>query len=195
MLILTGVTLWFNEIKCRRKERELNSETNQNQGASIRAAKNVHSPRGLKVFVSAGPEQKPLPASHDDISIVEPVGKRRYACAHSGAKSFALDVYGEITKTIKQKEECPICMQARYQKHVVRCALCGLGIAPGDGVALYGADSLDVHLEWATRINNSVIGCMRWDCCPSGGFFVGNWSEAGLKPRFENSATATESLL
>jgi hypothetical protein len=54
---------------------------------------------------------------------------------------------------------------------------------PGDGVALYGKGSTGIH-ESATILDDGVsaVGCLRWDCCPSGGFFAGSWTEEGFKP-------------
>lgn len=137
----------------------------------------------------------PLPESHDQIRILERSEKqRKYMCGHRGPKMFKLDVYGSHTKPFEQKDECPDCVLARYRKHVIKCALCGLHIVPGEGVALYSPGP-DMHQEYATRVGDSVIGCLRWDCCPSAGFFAGNWSEVGFKSRFGGEVTAAESLL
>ncbi|MEK7181089.1 MAG: hypothetical protein AAB738_02005 [Patescibacteria group bacterium] len=71
-----------------------------------------------------------------------------------------------------------------------RCARCGLVILPGMAVALYGQESEGLRLDIATNIDGAIIGCMRWDCCPSGGFLAGHWSEQGFQPLFQGQTGA-----
>jgi hypothetical protein len=151
------------------------------------------SPNGLQVFASAGPEKRPLPTATDQIIIVEnSTFQRWYPCGHRGPRWFVLDTYGERTKKIKGNERCSVCETARLKKYCIRCSVCGLIILPGDGVAMYHKSSPGIKLDIATKVGDSVVGCVRWDCCPSGGFLAGNWSEQGFVPRFKEGITAAE---
>jgi hypothetical protein len=71
---------------------------------------------------------------------------------------------------------CPTCTIEEHEYEVIHCALCGLPIIPGDGVAIYSSDTPEVNPEFATsHKTGGVYGCMRWDCVPCGAFFAGNW--------------------
>jgi hypothetical protein len=80
------------------------------------------------------------------------------------------------------------------KKSAIRCCLCGYGIVEGDGVALYHKNSSGINKEVATFVGDSVVGCLLWDCCPSGGFYAGNWTLDGFKPRFGGRTAAEESF-
>ncbi len=153
---------------------------------------------GMVVSVSVGDPtvSSRLPQATDAFAIVE-CGRftRTYECGHRGARWFVIDTYGLRTKKIHRKDLCPECTLALFKKHIIRCALCGLRIAPGEGVALYSARSQDIKRDIATLVGeDSVIGCLRWDCCSSGGFFAGNWSEDGFIPRFGGRTAAGEAM-
>lgn len=157
--------------------------------------KRMESPKGMRVVVAAGNVAQPelLPKAHDDIRI-ERLSRwnRRYRCGHRDARRFMLDVYGQRVSMKSKKELCSTCWCAKIRQHVIRCAACGLPIFPGEGVALYAFDPELFSREKVTFVGESVIGCTRWDCCPSGGFFAGNWTESGFRPRFDGNNTAAE---
>ena len=153
----------------------------------------VISADGMSIMVSVGQKRKPLPQSHDHISLTERSGsKRKYKCGHIGPKWYKLDIYGieSLEMNNKRVDECPACLVARLNRHVIRCALCGLPISPGESVALYHKDSSSVRKDVATIVDeNAAVGCLRWDCCPSGGFLAGHWSEEGFVPMDFESCT------
>lgn len=103
---------------------------------------------------------------------------RRYKCGHRGPRRFEFRFYGVQFRRSEGLKFCPDCLIERARKEVIRCALCGLPIVPHAPIALYRADSEGVRPD-ATKIGNNVVGCLRWECCPSAGFFVGHWGEDG----------------
>lgn len=135
-----------------------------------------------------GPEPKNIQKrSNSTIRIVEMASEQRtFECGHSGPQWFVVDAYGTVSTKIHPTHRCPDCYIEDLRKCAVRCALCGHAILPGDGVALYhaGLNKLP-YVEKANLIDDhTALGCIRWDCCPSAGFFGGNWSEKGFIPRF-----------
>ncbi len=126
----------------------------------------------------------------------------RFVCGHDGPAEFAVSFWGEAMRPkpdiLAKREKCGECVLAAFRPKLIRCALCGFAIGPGDGVAHYSDDS-QFRKEWKTVVENSgqkyVIGCLRWDCCPSGGFFVGNWDGEKIAYRFPNGASNAEQAL
>ena len=160
----------------------------------------LRTPEGMAVFASASSGNiPPLPLAGDRLEVVVPWYARLrmprlFQCGHDGPASFRLHTYGEQTKDLGGLDKCPDCQLAFYKKHLIRCAMCRLYIQPGDGVALYDYESLGLHLDIATRVGSAVIGCLRMACCPSGGFFAGNWSVDGFKPRYQEKRTVAEDV-
>ncbi len=136
-------------------------------------------------------------------------------CGHLGPSKATLNIYGtimnfDVDKNIKnvngqitadsEKCPCPECCFNYYKEKSIRCALCGTGITPGDGVAIYSyktspegkEQEANPHfrMDLATKIGGNVVGCIRWDCCPSGGFFAGHWGDQGFEPAFPNGNCA-----
>jgi hypothetical protein len=157
----------------------------------------VHGNNGERIIASAGPEKKPLPQYDDRFEIIERSNwfPRKYNCGHMGARWFRIHAYGEESKKIRQKENCPECFLADVRQHIIHCCLCGLPIVPGDPVALYGGGE-DIKLDIATVLSGgSIVGCLRWDCCPSGGFFAGHWTENGFQSAFNEGRSAAEECM
>jgi hypothetical protein len=121
-------------------------------------------------------------------------------CGHLGPQRASLNFWGNIREfeikrriwdTLKSvfglrpiqynEVPCPECIFKSMKEHAVRCALCGTGILPGEGVALYHSSGPIPHFELATKVGKCVVGCLGWNCCPSGGFFSGHWTEDGFK--------------
>lgn len=124
-------------------------------------------------------------------------------CGHMGSKEFEFDIWGNAHKFGLKKEQikkrdgtsiaegiCPKCYFEKLKQVAIRCCLCGYGILPDDGIALYHKDSNGINSEVATFVGESAIGCLLWDCCPSGGFFAGYWTFNGFKPAFEGQTGA-----
>lgn len=147
----------------------------------------VCGPDGEMILASMGPEKEaPLPEPNDDIQII---GQSNDAtlneCGHEGPKWYQLDVYGLPSIKIDDRKICPACLIDYIRTYFTRCSLCGLLIQPGDGVALYSELSNSLKYKAvAARVGNSFVGCLRWDCCPSGGFFAGYWTGQGFQSAF-----------
>ncbi len=118
-------------------------------------------------------------------------------CGHRGPLSFELMIFGkeyaykissEHIKKVSGEDTvggpCPSCFAEHARQHAIRCCLCGLVIMPGDGVAFYHKDSEGIKKEFAEFVRVGAIGCMRWECCPSGGFYSGNWTTEGFRSAF-----------
>lgn len=149
------------------------------------------SPDGSGVAVSVGPEKETLPPTNDHVTVERcSPSSRIYPCSHLGPEWFALNIWGLKSFEFKKNERCAVCEIKRIKKYCIRCAVCGLPICPGDGVALYHNSSPDI-LPSATVIGDSVLGCMRWNCCPSGGFYAGNWMLDGFVPAFPDNGEKT----
>lgn len=108
---------------------------------------------------------------------------RDYECGHSDSRRFRVKAFDREEVRVSQHEHCPTCFIAYVKKHTIFCGLCGLSIMPLDQVALYSYENEDKNQipENATYHNKSVIGCLRPNCCPSGGFFAGHWTTKGFK--------------
>ncbi|HVN26827.1 MAG TPA: hypothetical protein VMT99_04250 [Candidatus Paceibacterota bacterium] len=151
----------------------------------------LETPAGLSVMASTRPETAPPQVTEEFGVVARGRLSHPYRCGHWGPSWFILSVWGERTEKIKQWTKCPDCMIKLWKEIMIRCGVCGRHIFPGDGVALYSGKSDGVRLEIATKVGDSVIGCMRCDCCQSGAFFAGNWSPSGFQPRF-GGCTAAE---
>ena len=143
-------------------------------------------PAGERVVVSVGPECRSLPTPHDTVSLVQQSAETVLCeCGHHGPASYSIDAYGTVFSGINNHRWCPDCLIFMFQEKATRCALCGHVICPGDGVALYGDDSGALtYKHVSTKVGDAFVGCMRWDCCPSGGFFAGHWTEEGFQSAF-----------
>ena len=110
-----------------------------------------------------------------------------YGCGHQGIGLFKVNLYGgdEIApneNVLCKRLKCPNCMVIELLAKTIRCARCGLAIMPGEGVAKYSRAKYDP--EYATVDGDCVIGCLRWECCPSGGYIVGNWNGEKIVPLY-----------
>jgi len=189
--LATGARLVWNAWKEWRGKRKMCSQSDcalKTTGGMVVTAQ-VNGPKGM-------PEPK-----GDTIEAVPDSDERiAYDCGHRGPIKFHFDIFGEAIETDERRlrEEhacCPDCIVAEMRLDIIRCALCGHFISPGMPVAAYGEGS-DIRVEWATRIpDGGYIGCMRWDCCPSGGFFAGHWlGRGGFRPAFEHGCAAAEAM-
>jgi len=151
------------------------------------------SPHGLESVAAAGnlADATKLPPAKDSVSVIVIESEAStFACKHTGPSRYTLDLYGEVTGEFVAGEEnclCSECMLVKAKEELIRCAACGLPIFPGQGVALYGKGSSLKYVAVGTGACNSWIGCLRWDCCPSGAFYAGVWQgpKRGFKSAFE----------
>ncbi len=129
-----------------------------------------------------------LPKATDRVEVIDrSEGRQVYACGHEDADRFDLELYGERQRFndayFKDKPYCGDCLLKFVMEGSIRCAACGLIIRDDDPVALYSSgDGLGRYPS--TLVDGQYVGCMRWDCCPSGGFFSGHWTSQGFKPLF-----------
>ncbi len=132
--------------------------------------------------------QSRILVSTDTCQIEFSPGKNKnkdYSCGHSAPEKYSINLYGDWFGEFDDEQDCPDCLLAKMLAVTIRCALCGLPIVPGRPVAVYSPRSSGLRLDIATRDGNSVLGCMRLDCCPSGGHFAGHWTGTALKSAFE----------
>ncbi len=114
----------------------------------------------------------------------------RYGCGHDGPADFIGIFFGQEMRptgaALKNREKCPDCVIAPLRERVIHCALCGLAILPGEPVALYAGPKSAFRKEpgWVVKHDGQAVGCLRWDCCPSGGFFAGHWDGSRVVSAF-----------
>lgn len=173
----------------RRLQDELKSEGDKARENVLRSAYRENSP----------PETSQRPSVFTDEEFVLEAKNTKevnYNCGHKGPYKFTLMILGEDCtpkkKYFKDRPFCPDCIRSV----IIRCALCGNPIFPGSPVARYG-DMKDFKGEWKTYADEEetvVIGCMGWDCCPSGGFFSGHWTGEYIDSPFEYGSVAAEAF-
>jgi len=92
---------------------------------------------------------------------------------------------------LRRRELCPDCLTAELRQVTIRCALCGFAIFPGEPVALYGGPKSSFRGTAGTAEHDGqYVGCLRCDCCPSGGFFAGHWDGQRVVPAFAGGGSA-----
>lgn len=149
----------------------------------------------LSVYASAGPEREPIfytqdPSIFDWVEVKSKWGlwifkQRRYSCGHTGPRAYKIRIWGTELKPNPQNSEklCPDCDLEKLQEVAIRCCFCGFPILPGRAVALYNAGSIAEKDYPITVLDGTyAVGCMRMDCCPSGGFFSGYWNGRDIDP-------------
>ncbi|OGY25291.1 MAG: hypothetical protein A2Z11_02920 [Candidatus Woykebacteria bacterium RBG_16_43_9] len=111
-------------------------------------------------------------------------GKVIFACGHSSSlrgqvREGEHDLSWNLILT-PWKAAGSVCVRCAIAASI-DCCSCPGKIYPGDPVALYGLRSEGIDWERATRVVESVVGCLRWNCCPCGGFYAGNWTTDGFQ--------------
>jgi len=164
--------------------------------------KDLVSPGGLSVVASvSSPEVEDLrkrikEADKNNFSVS---GKgflsRVYQCGHKGARTFTVDVCGVEKRKIKQERLCPNCYIDWLKNRVPLCVACSLPIFPGDIIALYSLQSKNLDIERAVFINESVAGCGRIGCCPTGALYAGCLTEKGFFPMFSDGSTTADVVM
>ena len=115
-------------------------------------------------------------------------------CGHVYAKIVRCDYWGnertltckdEFIQTIdgahRAEAECGRCRFEKLKSAAIRCALCGVGIIPGDAVALYDKTSGGINKEFATYLGDSVLGCVLQGCGLAAAL-AGKWTFNGFEP-------------
>ena len=170
-------------------------------------AEGLVSSEGLGVSVSVGGRKSERPNFFDNETLsFEEVPEHSLMfkeCGHEGAQEFKFNIWGNARgkklkdKCIKQENGvattdgiCPKCYFEKIKKATIRCCLCGNAILPGDGIALYHKSSENIRADTATFVGDSAVGCLLWDCCPSGGFFAGHWTFEGFESAFDVQSAA-----
>lgn len=129
-------------------------------------------------------------------------------CGHMGPSKAKITIWSRIFPLELKKDKlittqgektanahCPNCLFCDLKEHAIRCCFCGGAIIPGEGVALYNKNSADVNKEAATYVEDNVIGCLGWNCCPCGAFFAGHWTKDGFRPAFEHGLNVAEEAM
>jgi ribosomal protein S27E len=161
--------------------------------SSLRRSKKSKQIREQPSAKKNAPDESGLPPATDDLCAVNQEGEPvPYKCGHAYASTYAMNCYGIILEPsaefFQDREHCGDCEVEIFRRFTIRCALCGHFILPGEGVALYLRDSVPRSPQkWQTPFTHSderisVIGCLRMDCCPTGGAFAGHWTTDGFRP-------------
>lgn len=132
-------------------------------------------------------------------------------CGHDGPGEADVSFYGRkgtlgVPDDLSEEREgslvahmsCPRCRFEELKKLLIRCVLCGEAIMPGDPVALYWKRSGGITREnkrMGTMVDGHYIGCLKSDCCPSGGFFSGHWTSSGFVSAFEDGGTIMDEVV
>ncbi len=125
----------------------------------------------------------------------------RYGCGHDGPADYIGVFFGQemrpSAEALKSRKKCPACVIEPLREATIHCALCGLAILPGEPVALYAGPKSAFRKEpgWVVKHDGQAIGCLRWDCCPSGGFFAGHWDGRQVIPAFPDGGCAAAECL
>jgi hypothetical protein len=156
-------------------------------------------PDKMQITASYGNQEEPENFFDKDLTfeITSEKTARFLKCGHNGPNSGVITVYGhplilEETKKEERDTMCLECTTRRLKEHSIRCSLCGYGIISGNSVALYHKNSGSISLQHATFVNDSAIGCMRWKCCPSYGFFASHWTAKGFRPAFDGGSSIAQ---
>lgn len=166
---------------------------NRHQSITPTPDPDIVGPAGERVVASVGPKHGSLPIPHNTVSAIHQSAETVLCeCGHHGPASYSIDAYGTVFSGINNHRWCPECLIFMFQRQTTRCALCGHTICPGDDVALYDENDALPYTYVSTKIGDSFVGCMRDDCCPSGGFFAGHWTEAGFQSAFKEYVADTE---
>lgn len=103
-------------------------------------------------------------------------------CGHPSAEEIRMHVYG-ADLVVSGIEKCPSCLQHEARQTIIRCVCCGLPIIPGEAVALYRDNGKFRFFRQGTKVEDAFVGCLRFECCPSGAYFAGHWEgRAGFQP-------------
>jgi len=153
-------------------------------------------------MVASTQEPESMSTPTDTCSVENKTGKEvEYKCGHRHTERFTLNLFGETIEfkdaAFAQRDFCADCGLARLRTGLIRCGICGFAIWPRDPVAVY-SDNRDFKKEWKTTFGEGrekrVIGCMRWDCCPSAGFFSGHWMGDHYAQAFKAGSAAAEAF-
>ena len=120
---------------------------------------------------------------------------RIYRCGHKNARSFTVNVCGVEKRKIKQDRLCPDCFIEWLRSRAPLCVACSLPIFPNDIIALYSLRSRNLDTSRAVFINDSVAGCGRIGCCPTGALYAGCLTEKGFIPMFSDGKTTVDAVM
>jgi len=135
-----------------------------------------------------------LSPATDDFCAVEQEGDPvDYKCGHSYAAKFAMNIYGQIMRPSagywEKRERCGDCEVNMFRELTRRCGCCGHVIMPDRKVSTYGITPSFRQKDGVEIINHqdgsrSVMGCLRMNCCPTGGLYYGTWTGSKVEPAF-----------
>ena len=139
-------------------------------------------------------ERDPIAVELEEVSATTLIFTK---CGHTGPAHFRIKIWDDtlefkvpesVIKKSGTKEHvagiCPECFAVKIGQTAIRCCKCGKTILIDDPVSLYPKGSDVVNNDIAEYAEEYAIGCLRIECCPSGGFFAGHWTTIGFKPAF-----------
>lgn len=152
------------------------------------------------ILVPIGREQ-PKPELDDGaiIDFINPAGEQvAYDCGHTDFGYFEMSVYGNVC-TPKGEMPRHLCRQCSREavRHNQRCSQCGSPISIGDPIVLYPeANPLRTWHAAYVEINGhrQYLGCLDWDCCPSGGLLAGHLTRDGARFLFGGESAVAHTL-
>lgn len=136
--------------------------------------------------------------SNDRIEILEEKGNLvKHKCGHTAPPKIRACCYGSVIVSEEEvADNCGPCRIEILKRVAVRCGNCGFAILPGNPVAKY-ADGPYLKRPWSRVVlpDGGVIGCLRGNCCPSGGFYVGTWNGENVVLAFPEGRTQAEEVM
>ena len=118
--------------------------------------------------------------------------RAKFSCGHvDKLKGKRKDGDETITWSLSPgKSSESVCPKCAFE-NAIKCCFCSKKIYPGSPVAVYAISSRGINWEVAVKLDeHQVIGCLRSDCCPSGGFFAGYWTVNGFQHFSERKGAA-----
>lgn len=114
----------------------------------------------------------------------------------------AVDRFGFWGKLLgRVRQDCFECTARADIEKTIVCPLCGGPIFVGMPVSMYGYGGPTNELPFwkhATRLTidtQCVVGCMGRECCPSSGFFSGQWTGEGILSPFFSGTMAGDAAM
>ena len=105
------------------------------------------------------------------------------------------DLFDERDGLLVVQMSCPRCRFEELKKLFIRCVLCGEVIMPGEPVAVYWKRNKGMRKKIGMLVGENYLGCMAWDCCPSGGFWGGHWTENGFVSAFSDGGSVADEVM
>lgn len=112
----------------------------------------------------------------------------KFRCGDVGPGAIVYDLFGTKIKASFSENSpfCPDCCLKQLREQVIRCALCGHPILPGEVVHL--ARVQEAKPEWTTRYGGEQVLCNSSDCAAPN--LAGTWTGKTVKEFFGSDESA-----